>query len=137
MNMVVFKFMPLVNDYIAPTTAAGIPTANIPTLMVCKDYTDAVTPVSVNQVAEYGNCKTYQFNRPVTIKLIPASQNIMHNVGGTNAAANPKYKQWLDCLATNIGHYGLKGCVTSLPASSTTFYMKVQAKYYMSFKNLR
>lgn len=134
-NAVVLKFMPFTNSY--PAVSSGIPTINIPTLMYAIDYTDNGTPTSVAQLAEYSNCKTVQFNKPITIKFRPAVSQIVYQGESTNRAAVPKWRTWLDCNFPSIPHFALKFAWTGLSGSTTQFVYKLSQKYYLSAKNPR
>lgn len=135
-NMIVFKFMPLVNNFDTPAANQGAPAANIPTLITVVDNTD-ITPVGVTGLVEYGNARSYQFNKPIVVKFRPAIQAAVLVSGGSTAAAAPKFKQWLNCDNTNIQHLGLKVAIASLPAATTQYFMKLQSKFYLSFKKAR
>lgn len=132
-NAVVFKIWPLTNNYDTPTS--GTPLVNIPTLMLAPDYTDSSIP-TLTELARFDNLKVYRFNRPCTIKFRPAVSAAVYRAG-TTFGYTPKWKQWIDHANGDVPHFGLKGALTSIQATSTQFYANVIMKYYLSFKNAK
>lgn len=132
-NCVVVTFSPVATEN--QLEASSSTTTNTPRLCWAIDYSDAQFPATVDDIKEYENCRDTLFNKQVQIKIFPKVQIAAYR-SLTTTAYIPKGKQWINCAYPDCLHYGLKFAIYGF-AANQSFPYTVQAKYYLSFKNVK
>lgn len=129
-NCVVLKFIPQYNN--ADTAAA---TANrLPVMHMATDYNSIAPWLSANDAFQYQNLKTVRTGGPFSHKIYPRYlTDVFQSVASVSALS--ARRGWISTDAPAVQHYGLKYFLDSGGASSST--IKVYAKYYLSFKNVK
>lgn len=117
-------------------SAQGAGQANFPRLYYIKDYDDAATPSSINELREHSRCQMRILtpNRPVHIVLKPSILSETYRTNITSAVA-PKWRQWIDWGNPDVPHYGLKIAIDDL--TNTNYKVDVECKMWFSCKDTR
>lgn len=119
------------------TLSLTSPNATVPMLYTVLDFDDSTVPANLGAVIQYDNLQVVPYGEGLFITLKPSWTPAIYQVGafsgyGVEAAG------WIDCNSSTVPHYGVKGCITELPASSTeNVIWNVLCKYYISFQNVR
>lgn len=142
LDMVKVTLMPLMNQgYGGFSSTGNVQTTTIPTLMTAIDYDDASVPNSSTVLLERQNCKSYRFDKPVTVTI--RNPKILQDVQQGDAivssisamTTSPKY---LDCNDIEVNHFGLKFYLRDylLPdgALKLNSLVRIRCKYFLSFK---
>lgn len=105
-------------------------------LFTCIDYDDAVTPVSVQAVMNYGNAMVHHAQCNDKRTFIPATNTAVQLTGGSYTGGSTGKNRWIDCSNTDVAHYGIK---IAIPTSTTTNVngWNVVFQYVIEFKNNR
>ncbi|MEO5351385.1 MAG: hypothetical protein H7836_17345, partial [Magnetococcus sp. YQC-3] len=84
-------------------------TASYPKLYWVKDYDDASTPATLNEIREHQSCKVAVMhpNRPIVIRLKPSTLSLTYR-SALASTYTPRWNQWVDMANTDVPHYGLK-----------------------------
>lgn len=130
------RFLPSFNQQIADstTTTTGWSTfANLRIFSVI-DYNDATTPVSINDLRQYSNCKMSPYTKGHRRYFKP--RYLEDNAVTLFTGKNP----WLSTTRPDIGHYGIKlGIDTSLIETGllvpADVLLRVECTYYVAFKS--
>lgn len=119
-------------DPSAQTSAA----ATFPKVYMIRDYDDATTPTSLNQLREHGNCKVRVMNpnRPVTFGIRPATLALtLWN--GVTPTGTPTWKQWIDMVTLDVPHFGVKWAIDDL--TNTNYKVDVEYQLWFRCKDVR
>lgn len=93
------------------------------------DYNDSNAPASIDELRNYQSCKVTPILRPH--KRVIFKPKIL--VGGVMTSS-----PWLTTATPSANYFGLKVAVEPMDSTSTTTMMyTVEAKMYMSFKNVK
>jgi len=104
------------------------------------DYDDATNPVSLAQMQSYENCKNWPvLSRMTCLKRVikPHVAYGMPNSSGTIVVAGNRRSGWIDLAQEGIPHYGFKGWLEQGPSANCLQNWRIDATYYVSFKNVR
>lgn len=95
------------------------------------DYNDANSPVSIDELRQYQSCKWTSMYRPHKRFFRPKIQD--------RGASYTPGKPWINCTSPDQQYLALKVGIepTNATAPSTSLYYNVEAKFYMSFKNVK
>lgn len=105
------------------------------------DYTDVGAPGSVDVLRQFGNYrqKAMRANSPIAIKLFPRFARANYRTAVTTGYSPAR--GWLETASPNVPHYGVKMFVDAGwmggTGEHTVGRMIVEAKYYLSFKNVQ
>jgi len=111
---------------------------------IIKDYDDknrpAASEAGINTLRQYPNYKTYNLygkqGRPISIYIRPKVAKTVY-AGVTNAYETAAFP-WIDMTTDDAEGYGIKFICEGMSHGSTVIqYMKVEACYYLKFKNPR
>lgn len=109
----------------------------LPRIYGVVDHDDAATPTNIDQLMQYANLKSAQFNKPFKVAYVPS---VAVQSYGTVLASGfmPKTHQWVDINNSSVAHYGHKVWI-DLHSSiwGTGFKVDLLVKYYFKCKNLR
>lgn len=117
-------------------SAQAAASATFPKLYYIRDYDDASTPTSLNQLREHAKC-TYRVmnpNRPVVFGFKPSSLALTYR----NAVAStysPRWNQWIDMATTDVPHYGWKIGIDQL--TNTNYSVDVEVVLWFKCKDTR
>lgn len=139
-NAVVIKFY-------SPYDKGGLfqagATYSAPILLHTAIDLDSATALGVNDLSAYQSYRVYDLTRTgskaVAIKIRPRFLEEVYR-SSTTTGYKLGYGGWLDYAYNDIPHYGFKFTFEAMGASGTwpsTFSLRYQVKYYVSFKNLR
>uniref|UniRef100_UPI004047B36E hypothetical protein n=1 Tax=Polynucleobacter sp. TaxID=2029855 RepID=UPI004047B36E len=93
------------------------------------DYNDGTAPTSLDELRQYQSCKVTPILR--THKRIIFKPKILDTNG---YSVSP----WMTTANTTANYFGLKVAVEPMDATSTTTMIyTVEAKFYMSFKQVK
>lgn len=136
-NCVVLKmrFLNQIPDRVDSSTGVG--RANF---HYCIDYNDSVGYTTVSQFAQVSNYRVHALNgeRDWSIKIFPKCQKQIY-VGLASTGYGPT-KSWINTADAAVPHYGLKYLIESGVAGvgeNTIGILQIQAKYYISCKNVK
>lgn len=117
-------------------SAQAAATAFYPKLIWAIDRDSANIPANLNELYEYGNCKTAVLTptRPVTITFKPSVLGLTYQ-SAVASQYSPKYNQWLDCSLMTTPHYGLRWAIDNF--TNTNYSLIVHARYTFACKNTR
>lgn len=139
-NKVVIKFVPNHNQSeVNPPSSTYIP--NFFTVL---DYTELITPTSLNELFEYQNMRMTRGTTIHTRKFTPASHDQTTSItgGSSTQASNPTFKQWIafnsdnPTVLTELVHFGLKYWVDNTLNDKDVIW-KVYCTYYFSCKSVK
>lgn len=141
-NGVSVKFTPVYTDVAQAPTAAASNTGAM--LHMIYDYDDLTVPgtneAAVDTLREYPNFKTYNLASNRTFKkfIRPKLQTAVYGSGAFGVRAESK-RLWIDANDVNANYFGMKGIIElyQLNANISYFPIKVEATYYLAFKNPR
>lgn len=130
------KFLPSFSQQIADstTTTTGWSTFNNLRIFSVIDYNDATTPVSINDLRQYQNCKMTQYVKGHQRYFKP--KYLEDNTVTLFTSKNP----WIATTRPDVGHYAIKlGVDTSLIESGllvpADVLLRVECQYYIAFKS--
>lgn len=128
-----------VNNPIPPTSSDYQSTNFYPTIWYAMDHDDSDT-LTLPQIKERERVrhKVLQPNRELNIMCRPTTLTQLYRSTTTTGYAENRKRAWLDMSQTDIPHYSVK-MVFDLEglASVTSFFFKVNAKYYFKTKTVR
>jgi hypothetical protein len=110
--------------------------ATLPKLYYVRDYDDATTPSSINELREHSKC-TYRVmnpNRPIVIGIKPATLALAYR-SAVASTYSPKWKTWIDMATTDVPHYGLKLAIDDL--TNTNYKVDFEYKIWFACKDTR
>jgi len=142
LNMVKVTMMPLMNQaYGAISTTGNVQTSTLPTLLTSIDYDDGIAPSDSLDLLERQNCRSYRFDKPVTVTIKNPKMLLAVQQGDsvfTQVAAATTSGKYLDCADQNVNHYGFKFYIRDmlLPdyEKAQNLLVRIRVKYYLSFK---
>lgn len=128
-------FLPFTSENTTTNTATNIAQAS----QFVLDFDDSVLLADENAATEYSSCQTAMNYDAIVVRFKPAVSPAYYSSGAfTGYGTEPSDKAWLDCASTNIIHYGVKGWVGGLVATSTMVAgWQVYGQYTISFRNTR
>lgn len=139
-NAVVVKFYP-------PYDKGGLfqagATYSPPVLLHTAIDLDSATALGINDLSTYQSYHVFDLTRtgskPVAIKIRPRYlEEIYRGISSTGYKIGQQ-RGWLDNAQQDIPHYALKFTFEAMGGSGTwptSFVIRYQVKYYVSFKNL-
>lgn len=142
-NGVALRFTPVFTDVPQSSTAA---TSNTGAMMhMIYDFDDLTVPgtneAAVDTLREYPTYKTYNLasNRTFKKYIRPKLQTVVYGSGAFGVRTEVKGRPWIDANDVNANYFGLKGIIElyQLNANISYFPIKVEATYYLAFKNPR
>lgn len=125
-----------------PVFNSGDPEINassgaIPSLTYVRDYDDATTPNTEQDLLEYGAHHRLYLDRMRSIYIRNPRVRMGATSGDTGTQSGlvetPKKNQWLDCASPVINHYGIKWYMP-VDSMNTNIRIRVYLTYYMRFK---
>lgn len=125
-SCIVLKFTPLYPTNLSATDYGQIYT------MIDKD--DNAT-LSVVQAQQYQNIKVRGGLKGKTIVIRPKIKGLIYNNSGVTTGQSSLINEWIDVAYPDVTHYCLKNVWTQTPV--VTLYQRVEATYYLKFKNVR
>lgn len=118
---------------------AQVPTSAVyPRVIYVRDHDDSVVPVSVNELRQYGKCRSKVLlpNRDLIITLKPSTLNINSiSVGSGTTYFAPQYKKWVDCAHPDVNHLGIKYAFEN--AANSNYVINFQATMWFQCKQTR
>jgi len=134
-DKVVVKFVPQAQALNVMNVAS--PNNSVPALYAVLDFDDATALTSLAAATQYDNVQIVPYGEGLDITVWPSNTPALYASGAFSGYEVQK-AQWVDCANTAVGHYGIKGLVTSLLALSTSNVVwDIYSKYYVSFRNTR
>ncbi len=129
------RFVPLISQLTTTNTSTNI----VDPSQFVLDFDDGSALGSENAAMEYNTCQTAQVYEEVYVDLCPAVAPAYFTSGAFSGyGVQPSNGAWLDSASTGILHYGVKGWVGALAATSTLVCgWTVYARYTVSFKHTR
>lgn len=111
-----------------------------PNFHYCVDYNDSTAYTSITQFAQVGNYRCHALNgeRDWSIKIFPKVQRQMYQ--GLGSTGYGPVKCWINTADPAVPHYGLKyliDCNGGGGGNEVLGSLQYQAKYYLSFKNVK
>ena len=114
-----------------------------PTIWYAPDHDDIVT-ASLSDIKQYGRVKhrVLRPNRELKIVLRPTPiQSGLAAAGGATSYTTMLHP-WINCANPDVTFYGLKGVIdleglTATAVANNTFQFRVNAKYYVRFRDSR
>lgn len=107
----------------------------------CLDYDDATNPTSLAQIQSYENCQNWPVlstrSKPLKRVIRPHVAFGMPNSANTIVTAGNRRSSWIDCAQAGIPHFGFKGWLEQGPSANCLQNWRIDATYYISFKNVR
>lgn len=140
-----FRIIPLATSATTGGAANAATTQAAVLFHYCVDPDDAVLPtpnetglMELREKQGYRTRNIYASSgRPIVITYRPRITAPVYQTGLV-AAYQDKGRQWLDTDYQDIPHYGIKFICESVSAgASQTFFFKVEAKYFMSFRGVQ
>lgn len=148
------EFTPLFDQYrlrrvimkfrlVPPSEANNTPTTLqfYPDIAVTVDHDDANTPTTIDEIKQYGKCKTgvLQPNTWFTYRCYPTASMQLYRTATTTGYAPLKNNQWLDLGYTDIPYYGIKVGVdySSLGTLAANAAVEVRVHMTWEFKSAR
>lgn len=119
------------------TNLLGSSNMGLPSVITVIDYDDVTTPTSINELYEYSTVKKTLCNRNHTRTLIPRIK-----VDETNTSVSMA-KRWLSTAASDVEHFGIKGCVANIPnlpeqgGNRPIFFLDLELTFYISLRNTK
>ncbi len=132
---VMIRLLPIVSQ--ATTTHSGLDVPDATQLVL--DFDDGTALGSENAAEEYGSCQTLMPYEEAMIRLRPAVAPAYFTSGAFSGyGVEPSDGVWLDSASASILHYGVKGWIGAVPATSTDVLgWQVRANYTVSFRRVR
>lgn len=94
----------------------------------CIDYNDSAAPTNIDAIRQYANCKYTPIHKVHTRYIY--KPKILDTTGFT-------ISPWISTASSSINYFGLKVGVEAMYSTTTTSMVySVEAKFYMSFKNV-
>lgn len=142
LNMVKVTMMPLMNQaYGAVSTTGNVQTSTLPTLLTSIDYDDADIPFDSIDLLERQNCRSYRFDKPVTVTIKNPKMLLAVQQGDTTitqVAAATTSGKYLDCADKSVNHFGFKFFIRDMLLPdyelNQNSLVRVRVKYFLSFK---
>lgn len=105
--------------------ASAANTAHFPMMYIIRDYDDSSAPVSISNIFEHARVqrRMLQPNRPVVIKLKPATLGLTYNTA-VSSTFSPQWNKWIDMANTTVPHYGLKWALENWAAPGTNVIVR-------------
>lgn len=106
----------------------------------CIDYNDSAAYTTIAQFAQVSNYKCHALNgeRDWSIKIYPKAQKAIYQ--GLASTGYGPTKTWINTADPAVPHYGLKYLIDingGGGGENVIGSLQMQAKYYMSFKNVK
>lgn len=110
-----------------------------PTMFLCRDYDDANTPASIDELMQRPFTKTRRIDRPFSIFLRPRPSLETFNGALTSAYSVPNKAPWIDVNNPSVPFYGLKYIMNPYGGTVGLIYgtVTIVCKYYLKFKGVR
>lgn len=112
-----------------------------PDIYVTVDHDDSTVPTSVNEIQQYGKCKSgiLKPNYWFKYKCYPTAAMQLYRTATSTAYAPLKNNTWIDCSYTDVPFYGIKVGIdcTSFGAPTSNQYYEVRCYMTWEFKNSR
>lgn len=125
-NAVLISFIPVMTENVSLSTVNN--PANV-RLFTAIDYNNAATPSSVDTIREYQTAKWTSIFK-IHTRYVPKPQIL----DGSSYSVSP----WVATSSPSTPWYGIKFAVDpTLSTVSTQTLFRVEAKYYLSFKQVR
>lgn len=96
------------------------------------DYNDAGIPGTIDELRQYPNCKWSPGNKIHTRYFKP---RVIIDANSVSSAVEYKAQPWINS-SEDLDYYAIKWAIENSSAVGTQLY-KLEAKYYMLFKNPR
>lgn len=126
LNAVKIRFIPQMTENVSLSTVNN--PQNVRFFSVI-DYSDASTPLSLDDLRQYQSCKMTSIFR--------THQRYIYKPKILDASSSSR-SSWIATSAPSTLHYGLKiGVENTLSSVSTQMAFRVEATYYMSFKQVK
>lgn len=126
-NAIKLSFLPQVTQNISLTGVQN--PAGYARLYSAIDRTDSSAPTTTNQIKEYASCKWTPLLKPHT-RYIPKPAIL--------DASGFSINTWVSCASPLTVFYGLKVAIEAMGSSViTTMSYSIDAKFYLSFKNVK
>lgn len=128
------KFIPTGTEaQINPNTFAGNFNIRFATVI---DYDSSGAFGSFNDAREFTTCKVKACTQYHTRYIKPRIKSANENDSNTIVASGNR-RMWLNTNIANIPHYGLRYVFEQIPVANYSMQYKVEAKYYMAFRNVK
>lgn len=123
LNGVKIMFRPKVTQSVS-TGSINNPDATVP-FYTCIDYNDSGALPTIDAIRDYKTCRVSTILRP--------KARYIHKPKIVDSSSSVR-SAWLSTASADINWYGLK---VSIPPTTTATTFGVEAKYYLSFKNVK
>lgn len=119
-------------------SASGVAVAAGPSYMyTCLDYDDA-NIVSLSAIREYGSSKCHNVVDGGNIQIVLKPHIALAAFGGgVFTSYSNRQGVWIDVASTGVSHYGVKAVLPATGAATSSISFDVQAKYWITFRNVR
>ena len=105
------------------------------------DYDDVNAPAGLNYILQYENAKKWPCltsrTKPYKVVIRPHLAMSAFIASGSVASAYNTGSRWLDCAQNTVLHFGFKGWLEAQASANARTNFRVEATYYVSFKNVR
>jgi len=116
---------------------SGVQNAGLPILTVIQDQDDGTAPTSLSAMYQYGTCKVYRLDKPVTKFFRVKQSTLVDTATGTGYAVGKN--TWIDANHADANYYGFKWAV-ECPGqvnNNVSGTLRVAIKYYFKCKDTK
>ena len=125
-NAIKISFIPQMTENISATSANN-PYANT-RFFSAIDYNDSSTPTTIDELRQYSTCKYTPILKTHTRMIYKPKI-----LDSSSYSVSP----WMSTASPSANYFGLKvGVEPTQSTVTTSFEYKIEAKFYMSFKNV-
>lgn len=117
-------------------SAQSASTATWPKLYYVRDYDDAGSAFTIDDLRQHGRCayRVMNPNKPVVFGFKPATLSETYRSAISTAYA-PKWRTWIDMNSNDVPHYGWKIAIDDL--TNTNFKVDVEVVLWFKCKDTR
>lgn len=107
-----------------------------PRMYVVRDFTDATTPATIDELRQYSTCqcKVLEPNKRVSFNIKPALLQAAYR-SAVSTAYSPVWNRWVDVAYADAPHYGIKYAIDDL--TNTNYSVWIEYKYWFSCRNTK
>lgn len=134
-NYLEFTFRPIYTPAALNNASSVTEPYESPVIYTCIDKNDAANPLSVDAVREYQTCDEHNDRTTFTRRFKPGVNSGVSN-GSVVAAGASVLSPWLNTVANNIVHYGLKLAVPAYATNTEFQKWNIDLWISVSFKNV-
>jgi hypothetical protein len=114
------------------------PNGGVPLGYFTMDRDDATAPTSLDAVRQYDRSEGFTGTSSFDIIIEPRPTQAIYASGAFSGYNTVDVEPWIDVANADVPHYGLKGAIGALTATtSSSWCWDIEAYYYVSFRNTR